>query len=411
MTESKVGETSPVMSVAGLRAKRNHWAIPVVAISLLVAGAVGLWWRLSPGATVGYLTQPASRGAVVRGITASGAVNPVITVQVGTYVSGVIQERFCDYNTQVKKGQLCAKIDPRLYQPIVEQDAASLAVARAQLEKDKAILTYAKQTYERNLGLIARQAVSQDAVDNLKSLYDQAQAQIGLDEANIALREAELKAANVNLDYTNIRSPVDGTVVSRNVEVGQTVAASFQTPTLFLIATDLTKMQVDTNISESDVGSLKIDDKVSFSVESFVGRRFDGALTQIRQAPQTIQNVVTYDAVVAAPNPDLLLKPGMTATVRLVTDRRDDVLRVPNQALRFVPGGSAGVEAEGTDGAHVYVLRDDALVLVKVEIGLDDDNFTEILKGDLKVDDPVVIGEQPAGARTTRANGARVPRL
>jgi HlyD family secretion protein len=366
-----------------------------------------------PGSPVRYLAEPAALGSIVRTVTASGTVNPVITVQVGTYVSGVVQERFCDYNTEVKKGQLCAKIDPRLYEPVVEQDAANLAVAKAQLDKDVAGLAYAKATYDRNQTLLAKQAVSQDAVDSLKSLYDQAYAQVALDQANISLRAAELKAANVNLDYTNIRSPVDGTVVSRNVEMGQTVAASFQTPTLFLIATDLTKMQVDTNVSESDVGALKIDDKVDFTVESFARRRFEGTMVQIRQAPQTIQNVVTFDAVVGAPNPDLLLKPGMTATVRLVTDRRDNVLRVPSQAIRYVPSGSTILASDNVavpGGARIYVLRDGQLAPLTVETGLDDDTYVEIMKGDLKPGDEVVSGEQVATGSAAAPNQQAAPR-
>jgi HlyD family secretion protein len=397
--------------------RKTIWLVLLVAIAVLLAGAAALLWRVSTRTPIHYLTEPAALGSVVRTVTASGTVNPVITVQVGTYVSGVVQERFCDYNTKVKKGQLCAKIDPRVYEPIVEQDAANLAVAKAQLEKDVASLAYAKSTYDRNLTLLSKQAVSQDALDSLKSLYNQALAQIALDNANISLREAELKAANVNLDYTNIRSPVDGTVVSRNVEMGQTVAASFQTPTLFLIATDLTKMQVDTNVSESDVGALKTDDKVDFTVESFAQRRFEGTMVQIRQAPQTIQNVVTYDAVVGAPNPDLLLKPGMTATVRLVTDRRDGVLRVPSQALRYVPTGSiepvSGVVGV-PQGARLFVLRDGQPVQLAVEVGLDDDSYVEITKGDLKVSDEVISGESTASGQAGASNkqvAPRAPRL
>jgi HlyD family secretion protein len=397
--------------------RKVTWIVVSIVVAVSVAGAALIFGKLVPGSPVQYLTEPAALGSIVRTVTASGTVNPVITVQVGTYVSGVVQERFCDYNTAVKKGQLCAKIDPRLYEPVVEQNAANLAVAKAQLDKDVAGLAYAKTTYDRNLTLLAKQAVSQDAVDSLKSLYDQAAAQVALDQANISLRAAELKAANVNLDYTNIRSPVDGTVVSRNVEMGQTVAASFQTPTLFLIATDLTNMQVDTNVSESDVGALKVDGKVDFTVESFAQRRFDGTMVQIRQAPQTIQNVVTYDAVIGAPNPELLLKPGMTATVRLVTDHRDNVLRVPSQAIRYVPSGSTSPSSNNIDilgGVRIFVLRDGRATPLAVETGLDDDSYVEITKGDLKAGDEVISGEQVvtslAGAPNQRA-APRAPRL
>ena len=193
-----------------------------------------------------------------------------------------------------------------------------------------------------------------------RASYDQAQAQIGVDEATIEQRQAQLAAAQVNLDYTNIVSPVDGTVVSRNVTMGQTVAASFQTPTLFLIATDLTKMQVDTNVSESDIGGIKDGNKAIFTVDAFPKRTFEGAVTQVRQSPQTVQNVVTYDVVVSVDNSDLALKPGMTAATRIVIDQRDDVLRVPSQALRYAPAGAASASRpqRRPRPAQVWVLRD-----------------------------------------------------
>ena len=249
----------------------------------------------------------------------------------------------------------CAKIDPRPYQSIVDQAKANLAVANAQLEKDKASLTYAKLTLERLATLVQTNAVSKDAYDNAKSVYDQALAQITFDEATIQQRQAVLDAAQVNLDYTNIISPVDGTVVSRNVTMGQTVAASFQTPTLFLIATDLTKMQVDANVSESDIGGIKEGNKATFTVDAYSKRLFEGTVTQVRQSPQTVQNVVTYDVVVSVDNSDLALKPGLTAATRIIIDQRTDVLRVPNQALRYIPAGTALRES---DQARVWVLRD-----------------------------------------------------
>jgi HlyD family secretion protein len=200
---------------------------------------------------------------VTRSVTATGTVNPELTIIVGTAVSGIIKELYCDYNTQVKKGQICAKIDPRPYQSVVDQNRANLAVVKAQLEKDNANLTYAKLALGRAATLLPTHAVSQDAYDSAKSTFDQAQAMIAFDEATIQQRQASLDAAQVNLDYTNIVSPVDGTVVSRNVTIGQTVAASFQTPTLFLIATDLTKMEVDANVSESDIGSIRLRNKAT----------------------------------------------------------------------------------------------------------------------------------------------------
>ncbi len=381
----------------------RSWVLGALGLLLVLAVAAG-WWSVGSAPPVRYTSVPASRGGIARAVTATGTVNPVLTIIVGTYVSGVIQQLYCDYNTEVKAGQICAKIDPRPYQTIVDQNQANLAVAKAQLEKDKANLAYAKVTYDRysRLGKMDGSA-SQDAVDNAKNAYDQAVAQIGFDQATIDQRQAVLDAAQVNLDYTNIASPVDGTVVSRNVTMGQTVAASFQTPTLFLIATDLTNMQVDTNVSESDIGGIKAGNPASFTIEAFPTRSFTGQVVQVRQAPQTVQNVVTYDVVVSVANPDLLLKPGMTATMRVVTDRRDQVLRVPDQALRFSPSGLAGAAAQPQGSAQVYVLRDGDAVPVPVKLGLDDDTNTEILGGDLKDGDQVIVAEQhDAASRASR---------
>ena len=227
--------------------RRTRLAAGIIGLLLVAIGV--WWWTTERAAPVTYTTVPAAPGAVTRSVTATGTVNPVLTIIVGTYVSGVIQELFCDFNTQVKKGQVCAKIDQRPYQSLVDQAQANLDVARAQMEKDKAALTYAGISNRRNATLAAKDYTSQDTADIARSNYDQAVAQVALDQATIEQRTAELASAQVNLDYTNITSPVDGTVVSRNVTQGQTVAATFTTPTLFLIATDLTKMQVDTNVS------------------------------------------------------------------------------------------------------------------------------------------------------------------
>jgi HlyD family secretion protein len=391
---------------------RKIWLIAGL-LSLAVLAGVGVaWWLSGSGGSVQYTTAAVTRGDVTRAVTATGTVNPVLTIIVGSYVSGVIQEIHCDYNTEVKKGQVCAKIDPRPYQSVVDQNRANLAVAKAQLEKDKANLAYAQLNYDRNARLAQTNAVSKDTLDNARNALDQATAQIGVDEATIQQRQAQLEAAEVNLGYTNIISPVDGTVVSRNVTVGQTVAASFQTPTLFLIATDLTKMQVDTNVSESDIGGIKDWDKATFTVDAFPKRTFQGAVSQVRQSPQTVQNVVTYDVVVSVDNSDLALKPGMTAANRIITDQRPDVLRVPSQALRYAPARTTGRRSgrrAATDRTRVWVLRDGAPVRVAVTAGLDDDTYTEIIKGDLKAGDQVIIAEQRSG--NNKSSRAAAPRL
>lgn len=386
--------------------RRAIYAI-IAFFVLLIAGT--LYWLFDSGAAVTYVTAPVTQGTVARAVTATGSINPVLTITVGSYVSGVIQEIDCDFNTKVTKGQLCAKIDPRPYQTIVEQDQASVASARAQLLKDQANLSYARVNAARYANLVAQHAASHDSYDVAVNALGQANAQVVLDKALVTQHLAILDAAQVNLGYTNIVSPVDGTVVSRNVTRGQTVAASFQTPTLFLIATDLSKMQVDTNVSESDVGGIRVGDKAQFRVEAFPDRSFNGLVTQVRQAPQTVQNVVTYDVVVAVDNRELLLKPGMTATVRIVTAKREHVLRVPDQALRYVPGGlsSSGQNAT-TPSPQLWILRNGRPTRVVVVTGLDDDSFTEITSGEVQVGDKVIVSE--SSAASTRTNTA-TPRM
>jgi len=301
-------------------------------IALAVAFAVVLiaifFWRGGHG-DVHYVTAPVTRGPIVRSVIATGTVNPVTTVQVGSYVSGPIQAIYADFNSPVKAGQLIAKIDPRPFQVKVAESQAALANAQAQLGKDLADRDYKQITWRRNQKLYQEEAVSKDALDSARSAELQAVAQVALDRAAIQQQQANVQDAEVQLNYTNIVSPVDGTVVSRNVDVGQTVAASFQTPTLFLIAKDLTQMQVDTNVSESDIGSVSNGETGQFTVDAFPNLTFTGAVTQVRQAPITVQNVVTYDVVITVGNPELLLKPGMTTNVTIITAKRYDVIRIP----------------------------------------------------------------------------------
>jgi HlyD family secretion protein len=318
----------------------------------------------------------------------------------------------CDFNDTVTERQICARIDDRTYQSAVAQAQADLDLARAQLAKDQAGLEYARASYDRNRQMVRSNAVSQDAADLAKSTFDQALAQIQVDKATIEQRQAALASAKISLDYTQIRSPVAGTVILRNVTAGQTVAASLQTPTLFLIAGDLTKMQVDANVSESDIGQVKAGEAASFTVNAFPGRIFSGKVTQVRQSPQSVQNVITYDVTVGVANPDLALKPGMTAAAKIVVEERADVLRVPSKALRYQP--SLAAREQGTSGqsidleasaqgngaeasGHVFVMKDGQPVAVPVRTGLDDGTFTEIISGDLAQGDAVIVGEGSAG--------------
>ena len=398
--------TSPGSPAPSGRSRGRRWLLRVVvAIVLVTAVSLGIWDYLKPTARITYVTASVSRGRVAPYVTASGSVNPVVTIQVGTYVSGVIQALYCDYNTRVKAGQLCARIDPRPYQVVVDQGRAALAAARAQLVKDEASLAYASATAQRQTRLLADGLTSQDAADSAHSAYGQARAQVNLDQATIKQRQADLQAAEVNLGYTRITSPVDGIVVTRNVTQGQTVAASFQTPTLFLIATNLTQMQVDTNVSESDIGQVKAADAATFTVEAFPAHVFQGRVTQVRQSPQTVQNVVTYDVVVSADNPQLLLKPGMTADVRIVTTDIPDALRVPVEALRFWPQSVPKPTERRSVAQEVWALRDGRPVAVAVTTGATDDVYAQIKSGALRVGEPVIVGERSSdGAQSGPAS-------
>jgi len=366
------------------------WLAGVAAVGLLM-GAVVVGWRLSASAPVRYVTTGVTRGAATQTATATGTVNPILTIIVGSYVSGVIQSLSCDYNTEVKAGQVCAKIDPRPFQATLDQYAA-------QLQRDQAILDAARMDLARYQGLALQNAIARQQAEDQAYIVQQ-------DAATVKLDEALVEGAKLNLQYTDIISPVVGTVISRNVTQGQTVASTLQTPTLFLIGTNLKTLEVDANISESDVGGMKEGDPASFTVDAYPNRVFRGTVAQIRQSPQTVQNVVTYDAVVNVDNSDLVLKPGMTASTQIVLAQRDNVLRVPDQALRFAPGGLANVRVPGGAVAQVWVLRGDRPVAVAVTPGLDDGTYTEIIKGDLQAGDKVITAED----RSAQGGGASVP--
>jgi len=386
---------------------RSRWRYLIVALLsvLLAVGGYAYWRRGQEAAQGAYVTEPIERGSIASIVTATGTVNPVTTVQVGTYVSGPIQAIYVDFNSPVKKGQLVAKIDPAPFQVKVLQAEADVANNRAKVEKDRADLKLKRLTLDRNRELLKKNLISQNDVDTAKSNYDQAVAQLALDRASIKQSEASLQEARINLAYTDIRSPVDGVVVSRNVDVGQTVAASFQTPTLFLIAQDLTKMQVHTNVSESDIGSVSQGQPASFTVDAYPGKAFSGTVAQVRNAPITVQNVVTYDVVIAVDNANLELKPGMTANVNITTAQRDDVLKIPLRAVRFNPEHKPGAEPTQTqDGSEAASRRarrgvstvwlvqpDGSLQKVDVKLGIRDDQYAELLSDHLSSGDQLVV--------------------
>jgi len=385
-----------------------------IAVGVLVVAAVAgagwaYWSRSNRDGAGGYVTEPVARGSIKSIVTATGTLNPVTSVQVGTYVSGPIRAIYADFNSPVTKGQLVAKIDPASFQVKVAEADANLANARAKVDKDRADLVFKKLTLDRTRELLGKDLVAQNDVDTAKSNYDQAAAQLALDQAAVLQAQASLDEARINLAYTDITSPVDGVVVSRNVDVGQTVAASFQTPTLFLIAQDLTKMQVDANVSESDIGDVRPGQAASFSVDAYPGRQFRGTVRQVRNAPLSVQNVVTYDVVIAVDNTDLALKPGMTATVAVTTAERDNVLRVPVRALRFNPERKTDAAEEtpaarptGKRGAPaVWVMQPDGTVRkVEVQLGVTNDQYGELTS------DSVHEGDQLAVAFVKKATHA-----
>src|SRR3989441_6069724 len=345
-------------------APRRRRGIPrtavVVAALVAAAAAYHYLWPASGSAPAGYTTTAVDRGPIEQTVNATGTVNPVTTVQVGTYVSGPIQAIDVNFNSPVTKGQRVAKIDPAPFAVKVREAEANVQNTQAKVEGDRADSKLKKLLLERNRVLLQRNLIAQNDLDTAETSYEQASAQLALDQAAVAQAQATLEEAQVNLRYADILSPVDGVVVSVNVAVGQTVAASFQTPTLFLIAGDLTKMQVDTNVSESDVGRVREEQHATFTVDAYPGQPFHGKVAQVRNAPITVQSVVTYDVVVAVDNPGLELKPGMTANVSITAAKRDQALRIPVRALRFRPdrGGAGTPDARAKESA-VYVLAPD----------------------------------------------------
>jgi HlyD family secretion protein len=340
------GRFSELLQLRG----RLFWTL----CALLVLGLLcALWWRFGRTPPLHYVTARVTRGLIQRSVSMTGALNPVVTAQVGSYVSGNIKSWSCDYNTLVKVGQSCALIDPLPFQVIVDQDEADVRTAIAQLAKDRAAVKNAELIYEHDAKLIEQGIVSQETLDTDRSTRDQDRAQVELDLATIADKQAVLHAAKVNLAYTNIVSPVDGMVITRYIDVGQTVVSSLQSSTLFLIGKNMLKMQVDTNVSEADVGEVEAGQKATFTVQAYPNRVFVGSVRQIREGPITVQNVVTYDVVVDVPNDDLKLLPGMTADAHIITAERPGVLRVPLPAIRFTPEGFAREAGEGGGaGAH-----------------------------------------------------------
>jgi HlyD family secretion protein len=383
-----------------------------VALALVVAiiVGIGIWYALG-GKNGGmlYKTVRVSRGSIRATVTATGIVNPVVTVNVGTQVSGTIKHIYVDFNSVVKKGQIIAQIDPSTFQAQVDQARANLMQAEANVASLKATMANAQRTMERNRKLIDKELIAQADFDTSETTWLSSQAQLRAAEAQVAQTKGARDYAETNLRYTRILSPVDGTVVSRSVDVGQTVAASFQTPTLFNIAQDLTRMQINTSVDEADIGRIKVGQEVDFSVDAYPEIPFKGKVAQVRIAPITVQNVVTYDVVVQVDNKELKLKPGMTANVSIITAVREDALRLPNGALRFRPSEREGKGPAGKGGQAVWILEKGKPKRVRITTGISDGTNTEVTSGDLG-DEMEVITESLSKNKKDNA-GSLMPKV
>ncbi len=378
----------------GMKRKKTALKRALLFLLLAVLGVGGgrallAYRRAHRMKAVPFETVQVDRGRIVARVTASGTLSALVTVQVGSQVSGRIQELLVDYNSPVKKGQLVARIDPQLFVSALEQARANRDAARGNLLKARAQAVDLKRQYLRNKTLSEQKLIAQADFDTAEANWRAAEAQIIACQGALEQAVAAEHQAKINLEYTSIVSPTDGVVISRNVDVGQTVAATLQAPTLFVIAEDLRKMQVDTNVAESDVGKLRDGMSASFTVDAYGSEVFHGTVRQVRNAPQTVQNVVTYDAVLDVANLDLRLRPGMTANVTFIYAEKSDVLRVPNAALRFrapeawMATAHLGRRIEAADRRTVWVLHGDAQLPVAIRIGITDGSVTELREGEL----------------------------
>ena len=446
--QSPTSDPEAPLSDSNVRKPLKHrlWILAGLVVAM---AALGVWALLHRRADIQYRTTVVGRGGIAATVSATGNPNAVVTVQVGSQVSGNILALYADFNTRVKKGQVVARIDPQIFQAKVDQARATLNAqqaavvnAEAQTEKSRANVASAKAAVanakanvvkaqsavndakiklDRRLVLVREGVMSKEDGDTAQATYDQAvalldaanaeyaaaeqnvnaanaevrvaQTQVDSAQAQVKEAQAALAQAQLDLDHTYITAPVDGVVVARNIDVGQTVAASLQAPTLFQIAQDLTKMQVDTNVSEADIGRVRVGMAATFTVDAYPSRIFKGTVSSVREAPINVQNVVTYDVVIAVSNPDLKLFPGMTANVKILLDEHPDALRIPNAALRYQPAESPAKGRTGApDSQVVWILgQDDRPKAVPVTVGLTDGTYTEVTGGALSQGDRVIV--------------------
>jgi len=406
----------------------------IIAVTALLVAAAGIYYFKSRKPEITYKTAKIERGTIVSTVSATGNLSAVTTIQVGTQVSGTIQKIYVDYNSRVRKGQTIAEIDPSLFNAAVEQSQGNFISAEANLQKARVALADTERTLQRNKKLLSDGIISQGDYDLSETAWQSAKASLKAAEGSVAQTRGALMQARTNLRNSIIRSPVDGVVISRAIDVGQTVAASFQTPTLFTIAQDLTKMQIEVSVDEADISRIKLGQQATFTVDAYPEQSFGGKVVQIRSAPVINQNVVTYVVVVNVDNRELKLKPGMTANVSIEVARKDDILKIPPAALRFKPKGegkpdaakvkpvtagapSAKGRGEGGGkpgglkggGQILYVLKDGKPSPLSIKTGIANSSSIELVEGGLKDGDEVVI-EQIGGDAKKKKSGSPMGR-
>lgn len=374
-----------------------------IIISAMIILILAIWGIVHYNSTkIVYQTQPLSKCTITDIVEASGTINPVNTVSVGSTVSGLMKEIYVDYNSEVKKGQPLAQIDPATFQATVDQNRAQINNAEANLAKLNAEMVMAEKTYNRYKNLYAKNFIARSELDQAESDYLSKKASIGAQKASIAQARATYNTAMTNLGYTKIIAPVDGTIISRDIDVGQPVAASFQAPELFTIAQDLTKMQIEVNVSEADIGQVKEGQEVEYTLDGYPDSTFHGKVTQVRLDSTTTSNVVTYTVIVSVSNEDLKLKPGMTANVSIITKRSEDVLCAPTIALKYTPE----TNGQKYKNQGIWILEDKKPLRIDIKEGASDDTNVEIISNRLKLGDKVIIGSTGGKQSTLAANSS-----
>lgn len=395
-----------------------------VLVLILAVAAGGAYLALrGRGQQVGYVTQPVTRGDLTSTVTSSGTLYPLVTVTVSTPVSGIIKALYADFNSQVKQGQVIAQIDPATFKADADEAHGGYLNAKANVDKAQATLEDANRSMRRYAQLVQDGSISQSEYDNATTSAATAKASLAAAKASVEQYRGTYNKAKTNLEYTTIISPVNGTVISRSVEVGQTVAASYQAPTLFTIAQDLTKMQINATMDESDMGKIQEGGNATFSVDAYPDTLFPATITQIRNSYTTTSNVVTYSVMLGVDNKELKLRPGMTANVTYIIGERRNVLKIPTAALRYHPQSASQPASAGQSGQsgqagqknqpaqklapgqkRIYVLQNGRPVPVVVTLGMGNDKETEVLQGDLTEGMEVITAEQTGVKAKTSTN-------